>query len=116
MGGAGPTHATHFSSRVAGLAHIDGFGRCCGSGALVVAVRFRLRFRSCRGGRSGRIDSNRPDVLLPATIADEVDAIGYGPERREVRVALGDALSAGAVGVDDPDFLLGKEVLILASG
>src|SRR4051812_18361164 len=75
---------------------------------------FRGRLVDRRRRASGCVYFDRPDVFLAASVADEIDSIADGPEGRETGAALGQSGFAAAVGVDDPQFLLGQGLLIAA--
>src|SRR5205085_8476657 len=55
-----------------------------------------------------------PDVFLAASVAYEINSITRTPKWRQVSAAFGQAGAAGAVGVDDPQFLPGQGLLIIA--
>src|SRR5437763_7813462 len=75
---------------------------------------FRRRLVDRRCCASGCVYFDGPDVFLAASVAYEINPITRTPEWRQVSAAFGQAGAAGAVGVDDPQFLLGQGLLIIA--
>src|SRR5258706_16352482 len=74
----------------------------------VTGGRGRLHFLLRRAAVAGcTYNRQRPDTLMPRSVANEVDTIHYCPARRQVRCGpIRQPLPMAAIGIANPDILL----------